>query len=225
VDRAQRPHTLTINRFVHLSHPWVFLREYTDQIGDAYLIVSPSKILFNTTNAEANTQICARRFDFTKPFEEYDVVNHFGKNVLSAEWEDWRRQRKIIAPAFSEKSNAFVWEQTIGQSQSMLSYWASRPGNSAEEMKVGQAALDTANLALHVICGAGFGVPQTWPHEDELSLGNAKVPGFNTAKLGEGHKLTFKTSLRQSTGIEIVWLTVLPQWLLSLVTISVSLPS
>jgi hypothetical protein len=54
-------------------------------------------------------------------------------------------------------------------------------------MKVGNTAIDTATLTLHIICGAGFGVPQIWPHEDESILGDQKVAGFNTKKPGKGH--------------------------------------
>jgi hypothetical protein len=102
----------------------------------------------------------------------------------------------------------------LQQAQSMLAYWSQLEGNSTEEMNIGNTQRDTANLALHVICGAGLGVPQLWPHEDESVLGNRRVPGFNTKELGGNHKMDFKTALRGSTGLEIVWLTILPSWLI-----------
>ncbi len=181
-----------------------------------YLLVSPSNFFFTSSNAEVNSQIATRRTEFEKPIEDYVVVNHFGRNMLSSEGTDWKRQRKMIAPAFSERSNAFVWEQSLQQAQSMLTYWSKLEGNSREEMNIGNTQEDTANLALHVICGAGFGVPQLWPHEDESILGNRRVPGFNTRKLAKNHTMDFKESLRKTTGIEIVWLTVLPRWLISI---------
>lgn len=198
-----------------MNNTWSFLLKYSSQIGDHYLLVSPSDFFYVTTNAETNSQIATRRTEFEKPIEDYVVVNHFGKNILSSEGSDWRRQRKLVAPAFSERSNAFVWEQSLQQAQSMLTYWSKLEGNAVDEMNIGNTQRDTANLALHVICGAGLGVPQLWPHEDESILGNRRVPGFNTKKLSGNHKMDFKESLRGSTSLEIVWLTVLPRWLIS----------
>ena len=34
--------------------------------------------------------------------ERYAVVDFFGKNVLTTEFGEWKRHRKITAPAFSE---------------------------------------------------------------------------------------------------------------------------
>jgi hypothetical protein len=97
----------------------------------------------------------------------------------------------------------------------MLGYWASKEGNSIEEMKVRNTASDTATLALHIICGAGFGIPQVWPHEDESILGDKKMLGLNTKLPVEGHKLTFKEALVYSTGLQIAWFSVFPEWFLS----------
>jgi cytochrome P450 len=203
--------------FLDVNHTWTFLQEYTSQIGngDMYLLVSPFNFFYTSSNAEVNSQIATRRTEFEKPIQDYVVVNHFGRNVLSSEGADWRRQRKMVAPAFSERSNAFVWEQSLQQAQSMLTYWSRLEGNTVDEINIGNTQRDTANLALHVICGAGFGVPQLWPHEDESILGSRRVPGFNTTKLTGNHKMNFKESLRKTTGLEIVWLTVLPRWLIS----------
>jgi len=196
------------------SH-WTLLRSHIGDHSDFYATVSPSSFHFESINAELNTQITNRRTEFEKPVEIYTIVNIFGRNALTSDGSDWKRQRKIIAPGFSEKNNARVWEFGLKQGQSMLEYWASRDGNSIEEMKVENTASDTATLALHVICGAGFGVPQVWPHEDESILGDKKMPGLNTKLPAEGHKLTFKQALVYTTGLQIAWFSVLPEWLLS----------
>jgi len=67
---------------------------------------------------------------------------------LQAMGPDWRRQRRIIAPAFSEKNNASVWELSLKQGQGMLDFWASKEGNTVEESKVRNTAVDTATLTL-----------------------------------------------------------------------------
>ena len=180
------------------------------------MTVSPTSMHLTSVNAGVNSQIMARRFDFQKPVEDYDIVNQFGRSVLSSEGADWRRQRRIIAPAFSEKSNAYVWEQSLEQAQSLLSFWAQKPGNTVQDMKIETPQVDTGTLTLHVICGAGFGVPQLWPHEDESRLGNKRLEGFNTFELTGGHEWTFKDSLKKTVGLEIMFLWLFPHWLLSL---------
>jgi cytochrome P450 len=209
-------------RFLDVTGHWTFLRKRLDGIGDFYLTVSPTSFHFESVNAEINTQISYRRTEFEKPIETYTITNIFGRHALSSDGHDWRRQRKIISPGFTEKNNANVWELGLKQGQSMLEYWASKKGNSVEEMRVGDTAMDTATLALHIICGAGFGIPQIWPHEDESVLGDREVSGFNTRRPAEGHKLTFKDALTYSTSLKIAWFSVLPEWFLSKSCIIVS---
>lgn len=148
--------------------------------------------------------------------EIYKIVNVCGPNALASEGPDWRRQRKIISPGFTERNNAKVWELGLKQAQSMLEYWASKDGNSMEEMKVRNTARDTATLTLHIICGAGFEVPQIWPHEDESLLGDKKMAGLNTKRPAAGRELTLKEALTLTTSIQIIWYAVLPGWVISM---------
>lgn len=135
--------------------------------------------------------------------------------MLSSEGDNWKRHRKVVAPAFSEKSNALVWKESLKQASGMLKFWSKLEGNSPEYMKVKDTAPDTALMALHVISGAGFGVRQVWDDEDEKDLGIRTIPGFNTAKLRENHSLTFKYCLN-TLSHGIIWMAIFPIWLLKL---------
>lgn len=42
------------------------------------------------------------RARFAKPTELYDVLDLFGRNIVSTEGEEWRAHRKITAPSFTE---------------------------------------------------------------------------------------------------------------------------
>jgi cytochrome P450 len=170
------------------------------------MVVSPYNFYVNCTDADLNTQITSRKADFVKPIASYALLNLFGKNMLSSEGEDWKRHRKIVAPSFSDKSNALVWEESIRQMNGLIKLWARTAGNTMDDMKVANLDPEWSLLALHVICAAGFGVPQRWPGEDEQSLGSKIVPGFNTEKLLNGHTLTFKKSLAElSEKIILFW--------------------
>ena len=83
-------------------------------------------------------------------------------------------------------------------------------------MKVDNTAHDIATLSLHVICAAGFGVPQLWPGENEDKLQGNILPGFNTLQLTRDHTLPFMDSLGLLLK-RILWLAVLPPWFLSTV--------
>lgn len=98
--------------------------------------------------------------DFVKPIEIYTIVDIFGSNILTTEGEEWKRHRKIVAPAFSEKSNALVWKKTLRQTEGILDVWSKLDRNGSGSMKVKDTAPYTATMALHVICAAGFGVRQ-----------------------------------------------------------------
>lgn len=42
------------------------------------------------------------RARFPKPTDSYKILAVFGSNILTTEGEEWKHQRKITAPAFSE---------------------------------------------------------------------------------------------------------------------------
>lgn len=134
--------------------------------------------------------------------------------VPVSEGADWKRHRKIVAPAFSEKSNALVWKESLRQAAGMLRFWSSLDGNTPDEIRVKDTAPDTALMSLHVISGAGFGVRQVWDGEGEEQLGSKVVPGFNSTKLRANHTLPFKDSI-DTLLHGMIWFAIFPIWLLS----------
>lgn len=168
----------------------------------------------NVSNPGAIMQIATRRNDFLKPVEIYGIVDIFGVSMLSSEGDNWKRHRKIVAPAFSEKSNTEVWKESLKQGRSMLDFWSKLSGNSIGSIMIKDTAPDTALLTLHIISGIGFGVTQVWDFEGENQLGQHAIPGFNTSKLKDNHGLTFKNSLNTLLH-GMIWMALLPVWLLS----------
>jgi hypothetical protein len=182
--------------------------------GEIFLIASPGQMYMNLSNPAAIIQMTTRRNDFLKPVEIYSVVDIFGRSMLSSEGDEWKRHRKIVAPAFSEKSNALVWKESLKQAAGLLKFWSNIGGNCFASMKVKDTAPGTALMTLHVISGAGFGVRQVWDDEAEKQLGTKAIPGFNTKKLEYNHKMAFKDSL--NTLLKgIIWMAIFPMWVLS----------
>lgn len=42
------------------------------------------------------------RTRFPKPVQQYRILQFWGNNIVASEGEEWKRFRKISAPAFSE---------------------------------------------------------------------------------------------------------------------------
>ena len=42
------------------------------------------------------------RQKFPKPVYAYEVLNFYGNNIVTTEFHEWKRHRKIVAPAFGE---------------------------------------------------------------------------------------------------------------------------
>ncbi|OBZ67576.1 hypothetical protein A0H81_12405 [Grifola frondosa] len=58
-------------------------------------------------------EVTSSRARFPKPVEQYKVLSFFGSNIVITEGDEWKRQRKIAAPAFSERNNKLVWDESV----------------------------------------------------------------------------------------------------------------
>ena len=54
---------------------------------------------------EAIKLITADRHIFQKDVAEYEILNFFGGNLVSAEGSDWKRHRSVAMSAFNEASS------------------------------------------------------------------------------------------------------------------------
>ncbi|KAI8924603.1 cytochrome P450 [Entophlyctis helioformis] len=151
-------------------------------------IVDPFIDQVVVADAELVREIVTRRADFPKPTALYRILNIFGDNVVTTEHAEWRRHRKIVTPAFSEKNNAVVFKQTLRSVQNMFAAWSALPLVSLPA--IDRAVLvdvtdDMMKLALHVISSAAFGVQLSWDDADD------------TAALAHGHHMSFKTATQE----------------------------
>lgn len=207
-------HSSQVRRILEPHRGWNYAQEMREAYGETFLIVSPGQIYMNVSNPGVIMQIATRRNDFLKPVELYGIVDIFGVSMLSSEGDNWKRHRRIVAPAFSEKSNTLVWKESLQQGADMLDFWSKLPGNSTRRIMVKDTAPDTALMTLHVISGAGFGVKQNWDNSNENQLRVDAIPGFNTPELKDNHALTFRDSLNTLLH-GMIWMAIFPVWLLS----------
>ncbi|EDR04916.1 uncharacterized protein LACBIDRAFT_303796 [Laccaria bicolor S238N-H82] len=112
-----------------------------------------------------------------KPLEDYEPLKIFGPSILTSEGEQWKRYRKIVAPAFSDRNYKMVWDETVRIVNGCFDTWGDR-----KVVVVDHCLADvTLPISLGIISAAGFGKRLEW--DDDL----APIP--------EGHKISFKESI------------------------------
>ncbi|KAJ3520439.1 hypothetical protein NM688_g9161 [Phlebia brevispora] len=134
-------------------------------------------------------EITTHRARFPKPIWQYKLLTVYGDNILTTEGDEWKRFRRITAPAFSERNNKLVWDETVRIVRDLFAQWG-----SLKEVSYEHAVDLTLPTALFVIGVAGFGRRMSWDEDDV-------VP--------PGHKMTFKAS---GVFTRLAW----PLWILRL---------
>lgn len=75
----------------------------TVHLADAEAIkVSPLSLIEIDILNPASQEVTTYRGKFLKPMNLYAILTIFGANIVASEGEEWKRYRKIAAPAFSE---------------------------------------------------------------------------------------------------------------------------
>ncbi|TEB38356.1 cytochrome P450 [Coprinellus micaceus] len=141
-------------------------------------------------------EVTSSRTRFPKPVEEYGALAFFGGNIVVSEGDEWKKYRKVAAPAFSEKNNRLVWEETVQIVEDLFTdVWGDQ-----KTVTVDHCIDITLPLALFVIGAAGFGKRMSWKDTEVAS---------------EGHKLSFKQALHHVASDVFIKLGV-PHWAMGL---------
>ncbi|KAH9962838.1 cytochrome P450 [Russula dissimulans] len=137
-------------------------------------------------------EVTTSRGKFPKALDLYVGLTIFGTNIVASEGEEWRKYRKISAPAFSERNNMLVWGETI---RIMMDLFDNVWGDGSEII-VDHCTDITLPIALFVISIAGFGHRVTWTTDLDIP---------------PGHQMTFKDALHiLSTNVSLE--IILPGW-------------
>lgn len=177
------------------------------------MTVSPKRNIVWTASPEVIHQVTQARDAFPKPLETYKALDIYGQNVVTVEGAEWRRHRKITAPWFNEKNNAIAYKESITQAQGLLRKWTAVDGKGTKTLT--EVPTDTMRLALHIISMVGFGVRLLWPGEEPSKREIASGFSYASHQIPEGHTLSFETAI-SSLLENIIWLLLLPGWLLSM---------
>ncbi|KAF8804431.1 cytochrome P450 [Phlegmacium glaucopus] len=147
-------------------------------------------------DAAAIKEVTSARARFPKPAREYELLSFYGRNIVVAEGEEWKKYRKIAAPAFSERNNRLVWDETVQIMKGLFDeVWAGK-----DVISVDHAVEITFPIALFVIGVAGFGQKMSW-HEETT------IP--------KGHQMSMKDALH-IVSTETMVKVMFPDWALGL---------
>ena len=150
------------------------------EYGDVFAVVSPQKTEIIVGDPVAVVEVQTHYKTWIKPEPHYEIFDTFGPNLISANGEDWQRQRRIVNPAFREQNNKLVWDESLKQARQMLQAATDRADGVRKTM------LDVRNdcvvIAMHVLSAAGFG------HVHDFDGGYQNVPDGHSASLAEALK-------------------------------------
>ncbi|KAL1946312.1 hypothetical protein VTO73DRAFT_15439 [Trametes versicolor] len=183
---------------------WLYHSKYADFARAGWDIVAavnvfprPELTLYVADPAIAK-EIMGARARFPKPLEVYESLSAFGTNILVTEGAEWKRQRKVAAPAFSERNNELVWNETFRIVDEMFqTVWRDK-----DVVEINHVIDLTDPIGMMVIGVASFGRRMSW-NED-----NAAPAGYS---------LTFKNAL-QEVSKRLIFTILFPKWLLRLGT-------
>ncbi|KAE9395453.1 cytochrome P450 [Gymnopus androsaceus JB14] len=159
----------------------------------AYVTILPSpKVTFSVADAAAIKEFTTARVRFPKPVWQYKALSFFGGNIVASEAEEWKRYRKVAAPAFSDRNNKLIWNETLRIMFDLFdNVWGSQ-----ESIAVEHALSLTFPIALYVLSAAAFGQKISWKDEDT-------VPA--------NRQLSFKDALHE-VSINCVTKIIVPSW-------------
>ncbi|EAU91427.2 614/534 cytochrome P450 [Coprinopsis cinerea okayama7 len=190
-----------ISNFVMPSVRWL-------SAGKNYLFVNKFKkyedfgssvysIVRSVPKGQLGLEVTSARAKFPKAIALYKSLLFFGQNIVASEGNEWKRYRRISAPAFSEKNSKLVWDETVRVMDGLFDLW---DGRGERKLTVDHCLDITLPIALFVIGAAGFGQRMPWTETDRCP---------------EGHQMTFKESLQRVAHDVFVKLAV-PEWAMGL---------
>ncbi|OBZ67844.1 hypothetical protein A0H81_12320 [Grifola frondosa] len=164
-------------------------------IASAVNALPEARVVMMLADPAAIKEVTSSRARFPKPLEPYKVLSFFGSNIVVTEGDEWKRQRKIAAPAFSERNNRLVWDESVNIVLDLFeNVWGTQ-----DNITVNHIVDLTVPIALFVIGIAGFGQRATWK-------GDQVIPA--------GYSMTFKDALHEvSTRVHMKL--ILPDWVLN----------
>ncbi|KAG7093329.1 hypothetical protein E1B28_007009 [Marasmius oreades] len=155
-----------------------------------YCVLSSSFIIA-IADPNAIKDVLTSHSRFPRYVEQYKPLSFFGPSVLSTEGDEWKKYKKVVKPALSDKNSRMGWSETVRVMNDLFEEeWGGK-----DVVKVESCLELTLSMALYVLSAAVFGQKLSWK-EDERPQGN---------------KITFKRALFDVSS-NLVLKMALPNW-------------
>src|SRR5258708_869128 len=154
--KRQLPPIPTTNVRELVRHPLNFFKSMTDQYGDVvcYRPAPDPAILINHPDMIRHVLIDNNR-NYTKATYSNMIFNRVvGEGLLTSEGEVWRKQRRMMQPAFHHSRLDAMDEMIVSATRTMMDRWR-RFYDAGESVNVAQ---EMAGLTVTITTRALFGV-------------------------------------------------------------------
>jgi hypothetical protein len=98
------------NWFIFSNFAWAqdYRHHPHEKYGPAFVLASPGAVNIVVADPAAATEVESHYKVWQKHPQTYRIFDVFGPNIITANGDDWQRQRRIVNPAFSEQNNKLV---------------------------------------------------------------------------------------------------------------------
>jgi cytochrome P450 len=130
--------------------PFAFIRQRFDEYGDLYRAPNPDGALYVLRHPDHFREVLQTRADdFSKKHTALESLTQvLGEGLLTSDGETWRRQRRMVQPAFTRKQMAGYAGMMVDETRAVAQEW--RPGS---EVDMGREMVD---LTLRIVCRTLF---------------------------------------------------------------------
>jgi cytochrome P450 len=147
------------------------LDRWAIEMGDVYRLGIPGRTTWVVNRPEEIERILLHPQYFTKDIDFQRTRPAFGDGLSLSEGEAWKKQRRMMQPAFHKERVAAYGQRMVDLTDQTLSTW--RPG------EVRDVHRDAMTLTLHIVADSLFGDNEvsTADVQHSLELGLARFDG------------------------------------------------
>ena len=133
-----------------IADPFAFINSRFDQYGDIYCAPNPDGALYVLRHPDHLREVLLTRADdFSKTHSAFATISQvLGDSLLTSDGDNWKRQRRMVQPAFTRKRLAEYGEMMVGETEKTKSRWL-----HTREVDMGREMVD---LTLNIVCQTLF---------------------------------------------------------------------
>ncbi|KAE8834074.1 hypothetical protein PTNB73_09924 [Pyrenophora teres f. teres] len=136
-----------------------------EKLGPAFIFVTTGLNRLVCADPYMAHAIMMKRKDFVHTEITYKAMGFLGANIITAKDDSWSRQRRIVAPALSERISQEVWTESMEQASSLVNTLL-LPSTSHSAEKGSEAITGLRAIAMNVLVRIAYGYskPFSLPH-------------------------------------------------------------